>query len=77
MSHQKRFELSLKRDMLEEGISVDFEVSLRSWIRYIPEESNFFFFVSSSSLFRFGKSQNEISGFIAEWVMATTRDVPV
>jgi hypothetical protein len=63
--------------MLEEGISVDFEVSLRSWIRYIPEESNFFFFVSSSSLFRFGESQNEISGFIAEWVMATTRDVPV
>ena len=29
--------------MLEEGISVDFEVSLRSWIRYIPEESYFFF----------------------------------
>ena len=46
----KEIRVIFKRDMLEGGISVDFEVSLwmiiqaRSWIHYIPEESYFFFF---------------------------------
>ena len=46
----KEIRVIFKRDMLEGGISVDFEVSLwmiihaRSGIHYIPEESYFFFF---------------------------------
>lgn len=43
----------------------------------IPEEYSFVSPPTHPSPYRKVKNINELSGFIAEWVMATTRDVPV